>query len=299
MFGTVVLALASIFFTFASPAGAVNVNCPGDSLQDAINNAAPGDTIFVSGTCFGNFLVRNDKVRVFIQPSGAPFSATINGGASGTALDVRGKAISVTGMLITGGANGIVVQRGANAVIDGNVVRNATNTGITVTSLAFAVIINNVVNNNGADGIAITESSDARIGWNNSTNGPAAGNDIYNNGDRGILVSRSSAARITTNNIFKNFSHGISAAWGSHIDASNNQIDENSGDGIFVTENSSLQSGGETGIFALANGTNITNNTGFGIRCTAGGALNGLIGTLTGDMGPTSIDASCPNSLSP
>ena len=151
------LALASIFFIFSSPAGAatINVNCPPDNLQTAIDNAQPGDTISITGTCTGNFLVRNDKVRVFIQPSGAPLSATINGGGSGTALDIRGKAISVTGMIITGGAQGIVVQRGANAVLDGNIVQNATAQGITVTSLAFAVIINNEVKSNGDDGIDI------------------------------------------------------------------------------------------------------------------------------------------------
>src|SRR5215468_82253 len=124
MIVTLILALLSAFFALSSPAWAVNVNCPADSLQSALDNASPGDTISVSGTCTGNFLVRNDKVRVFIQSSGACLSATISGGASGTALDIRGKAISVTCMIINGGNQGIVVQRGSTAVLDHNLVKN-------------------------------------------------------------------------------------------------------------------------------------------------------------------------------
>ncbi len=299
MVATLILALLSIFFTLSSPAWAVNVNCPTDSLQTAIDNANPGDSIFVSGTCTGNFLIRNDKVRVFIQPSGACLSATINGGASGTALDIRGKAISVTCMIITGGANGIVVQRGSNAVLDQNLVQSATNQGITVTSLAFAVITNNEVKSNADDGIAISESSDARIGYNNSANGPAGPNNIHNNGNRGIVVSRSSAARITSNNIHNNTSDGIRAARGAQIDASTNTIDGNGGDGIFVTENSALTAGGDTNTLFVAANSTTTNNTGYGIRCTAGGSLNGIIGSINGASGQTSVGGSCPNSLVP
>jgi len=296
---TLIVALLSIFFALASPAGAVNVNCPADSLQAAVNNANPGDTLFVSGTCNENVLVRNDKVRVFIQPSGAPLSATIDGGGSGITLDIRGKAISVTNMIITGGNQGIVVQRGSNAVIDGNIVQNAANQGITVTSLAFAVITNNEVRNNGDDGIGITESSDARIGWNNNANGPAGPNDIHNNGNRGIVVSRSSTARITSNNIHNNTSDGIRVARGSQIDASTNTINGNGGDGIFVTENSALTSGGDTNTLFVAGNSTTINNTGNGIRCSAGGAVNGIIATINGTAGQTNIAGNCPNGLVP
>ena len=47
------LALTSIFFIFSAPAGAavINVNCPADNLQTALDNAQPGDTISITGTC--------------------------------------------------------------------------------------------------------------------------------------------------------------------------------------------------------------------------------------------------------
>jgi len=300
---TLILALLSTFFTVSSPAWAVNVNCPADSLQSAIDSANPGDTIVVSGTCTGNFLVRNDKVRLFIQSTGLASgvcvgrTATIFGGLSGTALDIRGKAVSVSCMVITGGDNGIVVQRGANAVLDQNQVQNANGEGITVSSSAFAAITNNDIRGNEGAGIKVMENSSARIGWNSSQSGPAAPNDIFIN-DIGILVTGSSSARITSNTIHDNSSDGIRVAGGAQVDASKNAIDGNSGDGIFITENSALSSGGDTGIFALPNSTT-TNNIGFGIRCTAGGSLNGITGTLNGVMGQTSVAGNCPNNLVP
>ncbi len=46
----------------AGPAQAATaiVNCPTDDLQVAINNASPGDTLVVLGTCKGNFTIDKD-----------------------------------------------------------------------------------------------------------------------------------------------------------------------------------------------------------------------------------------------
>src|SRR5262249_31373701 len=100
----------------------VSINCSADSLQSAVNSAGPGQTLSVTGTCTENLLVRNDKVRVFLDGGG---TAVINGiDPSRPALDVRGKAILLQRFIITGGANGIEVQRGASAVIHNNVIQN-------------------------------------------------------------------------------------------------------------------------------------------------------------------------------
>jgi hypothetical protein len=299
MFAILFLALASTFFIFSAPAGAatINVNCPPDNLQTALDNAQPGDTILITGTCTGNFLVRNDKVRVFID--GNNFAGTIDGGGSGTTLDIRGKAISVTKLTVTGGSNGIQIQRGSNAVIDDVTVENSTGTGITVTSVAFAVIINSRVRNHDSNGISITENSDARIGFNTNANGTASPNEIHNNGSRGIIVFRSSSARITSNNIHDNADDGIAASRSSHVDASNNILNNNGGSGISISENSAAQLGEETStLFALPNSTT-TNNAVNGIRCRLGGSLDGIIGTLNGTLMQTDISANCPNSLVP
>ena len=52
---------ASLALSSADPAGAspggITVNCPADNLQTAINDAAPGSTLLVDGTCTGNFYI--------------------------------------------------------------------------------------------------------------------------------------------------------------------------------------------------------------------------------------------------
>ncbi len=119
-----------------------------------MNSASAGQTIRVTGTCDENLLVRNDKVRVFLNGGG---TTTINGvDASKPALDIRGKAISVDGFTITGGSNRIEVQRGSNAVIKNNVIQDIgisssngipseSGNGVVVHQLAFAVLINNTI----------------------------------------------------------------------------------------------------------------------------------------------------------
>jgi hypothetical protein len=103
--------------------------------------------------------------------------------------------------------------------------------------------------------------------------------------------------RAVGNDISNNGGHGIRVMSGAKADISNNAINSNDGDGIHVTENSTVQLGEDSGLFAPANSG--TGNGGFGIRCEFGGALDGLIGTLSGVMGQISIGASCPNSLNP
>ncbi len=56
-----------------------NVDCSQMFLQDAINVAQSGDTILVSGFCDENVLVRNDKVRLFLDGGGGGGRAVIDG----------------------------------------------------------------------------------------------------------------------------------------------------------------------------------------------------------------------------
>ena len=55
------MAATAILFG-AGPAAAAttwNVYCPGDDLQNTIDNLAnPGDTIVIYGTCYGNFVIQ-------------------------------------------------------------------------------------------------------------------------------------------------------------------------------------------------------------------------------------------------
>ncbi len=273
----------------------VSISCSSDSLQSAINNALTGQTLSVSGTCNENVLVRNDKVRVFLEGGG---TATINASdPTRPAIDVRGKAVSIRHFTITGGSSGIEVERGSNAVIEQNIIQNTFGSGVAVRQQAFAVLTNNTIQNNAGDGVLINEGAAARIGFNSGSEPSPSPNTIQMNGGNGITIAGSSSARVVGADINNNGRHGIRVMSEAQADISNNAINSNGGDGINVTLNSSVQFGEDPGLFAAANSG--TGNGGFGISCDFGAVLDGLRGTLTGNMGPTRIDPSCQNSLSP
>ena len=85
------MAGGSLAFSGVVPAGAasaqVTVHCPTDDLQAAINNAAPGLTIQVDGTCVGNFNMWKGTALTVDGP------ATLDGNGAGLTLQVTGTVV--------------------------------------------------------------------------------------------------------------------------------------------------------------------------------------------------------------
>jgi len=79
-------------------AATIPVNCPADSLASAIALASPGDTLQISGTCVGNFVVDRN-----LTLQGSP-TATLDGGKAGTVLTINsGVTATVDSLTISGG----------------------------------------------------------------------------------------------------------------------------------------------------------------------------------------------------
>jgi hypothetical protein len=272
------------------------VACGLVSLQSAIETAHPGSTLTVIGTCNENILIRNEKQRITID-GGA--TASINAPNSfSPALNVRGKGILIQGFTIIGGSVGVYVNRGSNAVINNNVIQNSNGNGVVVDEVAFAVLTNNTIQNNPGAGVFVSENSTARIGFNSDAEAGASANTITNNGV-GVVVSNNSSGRIIGNTIQNNTGVGVQVLRDSHTDIASNTINNNA-DGIEVGENSLVQLGEDSGssIYESPNTTSSA-NIGFGIRCTAGGTIDGRLGSLMGLGGLNSFDGSCVNSLIP
>ena len=273
------------------------VNCATHSLQAAINNAIPGDTIAVAGSCNENIALANDQRRIALDGGGTAFiSAPSN---ASPALNVRGKGILIQGFTISGGSIGIHVNRGSNAVLNNNTIQNSGGNGVVVDELAFAAITNNTIRNNTGAGIFVSENSTARIGFNLDTEITASPNIIQSNGI-GIAVMNNSSARIVGNTISNNSGDGIFLTRSAQSDISSNTISGNGGDGINFSDGSVIQLGEDSGtsIYESPNTTGSA-NTGFGIKCTDGGVASGRIGTVTGSGGATNFESSCVNDLVP
>ena len=111
-------------------------------------------------------------------------------------------------------------------------------------------------------------------------------------------LTLSSSARIAGNTISDNVRHGINVERASQATISDNLLDANGQHGIFVTENSVVNLGSDTGagLFDAPNRT-VVNNALRGIACRVGGAANGRRGTLNGNAGAKDFGASCVDSL--
>jgi hypothetical protein len=85
------LAAGSLAIGTAAPAGAtgpgITVHCPTDDLQGAIDNAPPGSTIQVDGTCVGNFNIWKGTALTVFGP------ATLDGNSAGLTLHVTGSVV--------------------------------------------------------------------------------------------------------------------------------------------------------------------------------------------------------------
>ena len=141
----------------------ISVDCDaGESIQAAVDAAAEGDTIEVSGTC-NNQTVTIEKDRITLDGLG---SAQIIGPVGNrNMISVRGSNVAIQNFAaLTGDRNTIRVEKGGTALIDNNNIINSGRTGIRVSGSSYARIENgNVISGSGSMGIAVTRSSSAQI----------------------------------------------------------------------------------------------------------------------------------------
>jgi hypothetical protein len=273
---------------------------PEKTIGQAIKTLKPGDTLLVSGTCNENLALGQEVARIILDGQG---TATINGDSSANAVTVTGRGITIRGFVITGGApQAVSVSDGGSALIDGNTIQFADRNGIAVFRNSSADIINNTIQYNPLSGIAIQSNSSARIGWlgppNNRISAP---NTIQNNGAQGVQVYRESSAQIFSNTIQNNGSHGVFVDRNSQAEIAACTITGNAGDGILGMRNAGLDIGTDaTGATPnFDDNTNTGTNTGWGVRCTIDGFVDGRLGTLTGAAGGKMFAEGCVDSVVP
>ena len=298
--GAIVPTLAAQSPAAARSQGWAHVDCDKESagaLQRAIDRAAPGDTLTVSGTCYENVSIPAGKDLLTLDGNG--IGAVHGPDVTVNTIQLRGpQGITIRRLTISGGRVGIDVSRGATALIDGNTIEGTGRNGITLGAFASANIVNNTIQNNPSQGILVTGNAFGFIGFATADDTTASPNVIRNNGNNGISVTFSSSARIAGNTISNNARSGINIDRVSHANVSSNSIDGNGQHGIYVTDNSGVNLGIDTGtgLFDAPNRT-VVNNVLSGIACRVGSYANGRRGTLNGNTGPTDFGGTCVNSL--
>ncbi|MEV6839401.1 right-handed parallel beta-helix repeat-containing protein [Streptomyces sp. NPDC051133] len=171
---TVVASLA-VGLPGAAPASAAPValvRCPAQNLQTAINAAAPGSTVLVTGTCTGNFNVIKHLTLIGLG------GAVLDGNHTGTTVTVAsGVRAQLTNLTITHG-NG--PGNGGGGVLNSGTLTLTRSTVSDNTTMGNG---GGIYNNFGST-VTLTSSS---VSANTTPNGFAAG--IYSNGTASLTNS--------------------------------------------------------------------------------------------------------------
>jgi hypothetical protein len=138
-------------------------------IQDAIDNASAGDTIFVySGVYYENVVV--DKSINLVGEN--KYSTYIDGGGSGNVLYLTTDCITITGFTIHNGGGGIttmLIPKETYINISGNIIINNLYGGIGLAYAGLCTIAQNDIVNNGIYGVFVGCSA-ANIYGNNIAN---------------------------------------------------------------------------------------------------------------------------------
>ena len=231
-----VVVLSCVFlgtFPLLAPATDVAVNCPGDSLNDAVALLDPvgPHTITVTGTCEEIVNIISLE-RVTIQaPEGQ--TATIAPPAGIALRIVNSRDINLVRLTITGARRGIQLERASSVFLSGCTVENNATYGIQVLDGSHLTMESSTVQDTGFRGInveggTITINGNVQIlrnsiglrlsGAQGTLIGPAAdaGNLIADNTLAGLVVNYASSLTLGGKNTIQNNGEiGIQLAAGS------------------------------------------------------------------------------------
>jgi parallel beta-helix repeat protein len=286
------------FSALVANAATVSVDCDkGHTIQAALGNVKPGDTVMVSGTCNEQVSFNAELVRITLD---GQKKTTIQhpgkGAPSPHTVFIKGNDIFIKGITVIGGLDGIHLAGPASAEIDGAVVMKTGRAGIHADKGSIVRILSTTVQDSGAMGIDITGTSLAYIGVRIPRIPALSPVTVRNSNGPGIVIERTSTAWIVGNTITSNKGPGIEVHRNAHADVIANVINANGGDAIAVSFGSgiNLQSA------PRKDGPNQTAepNGGVGIRCSVGGFVDGPPGTLLGKQGAKAIDSGCVDRLS-
>jgi len=231
----VILHLLSILFLIsceipvkASPTTwTVDDDKPADfkKIQDAINNASSGDTIFVRKGIYYENVVINKSVSLVGEDTD---STIVDGYENGSVISIAANNVNFTGFTVKKSGKGpydsaIRVERSSGVVITYNKITENTN-GIGLFSSSNNVISSNTIFYNEFYGVEFFSSN----------NNVISGNVISNNYD-GVYLSSSGGAVFSGNTITNNEFYGVEFFSSNNNVISGNVISNNYDGGVYLT----------------------------------------------------------------
>jgi parallel beta-helix repeat protein len=163
---------------------------PYNIIQDAIDAASDGDTVFVFNGIYWSVVIDNKTISLIGEDRN---NTIINGTGGGIAVNIHADWVNVTNFNVSGGDLGFMLYESSNNTIESNILSSHSRGIILNRSVNNIIIKNNISNNNFWGGINL-------MNWSH-------GNYILNNNcsfnRMGITIEYSSY-NIIQNNIFNN-----------------------------------------------------------------------------------------------
>jgi parallel beta-helix repeat protein len=205
-------------------------------IQDAINDAVDGDTVFVySGTYYEHIYI-NKTINLIGEDKE---TTIINGEHGFGAIMINANTISVKGFSITGSYHGIYMNPHkvkGNLILEDNIIFD-NDYGICMNGKENYVI-NNIITKNNYCGILLADEEIVTYCYNSTI---SRNNITYNNA--GIALFLSAHIKIINNNISNNYNGITTGEFGSNNNntISDNNILNNGFIGIFLKVSSNTE----------------------------------------------------------
>lgn len=250
----------------------LSVNCDKhESIRKALHLLAttnpPGpNTITVSGSCNGNFVIQGMDRLTLITKKKASITDRSNGTLA--VVDIEDShSVTVQGFTINGGGEGISCSTASVCYLTGNTIQGPGRFGVNVVRGSRAFLESNVIQNWGR-GVFIDRSAEV-----------FSSNDVIqgNGGSAIVVINRSYFESL--NSHLDNNGFGIEAG-GSGVYLAGGTISGNSTDGVRVLAASE----------AIFSGPTITANGGFGVLVKDGSFAGFLAASITGNLSGLDVD---------
>ncbi|NOT55407.1 MAG: hypothetical protein HOP18_12440 [Deltaproteobacteria bacterium] len=146
-------------FLHAAAAAAPPVDCDkGKTIAKALEQAKPGETIDVQGTCRETLTIRTDGVALVGRGG-----AVIDGGRQTVVTVAGAQRVTLQGLTIRNGHLGLVATGGANVTLHNITIQNNVNSGLRVEGQSSLELTDCVSQGNTLNGVEVDRASEVKI----------------------------------------------------------------------------------------------------------------------------------------
>ncbi len=187
-------------------------------IQDAIDNASDGDTVFV----YRGEYYENIQINISISLAGEDKQDTIiNGGGNGNVISIHADFVNISGFTVKNSAirnAGIYVYDSYSTCIFDCIITRNNGSGVELDLTKHALVSSCVISLNNQFGIVIYPSD----GNSHRSSDNVVSDCIISDNAEGVFINAAMNSTIVGNEIFRNRVYGVHIAYGV-----NNVITEN------------------------------------------------------------------------